>query len=141
VTTIVIGSTPDVLVLSRPGARGPAGPVGPAGAGGNGAFHLAFVFNDVTMLPLTVVPAGARVTAAKLFVTTPFDGTGAQLSIGSSATPDLVMSAADCDAATAAVFESSPGVSFGSDTELYLHITAGVGASQGAGVVHLEIDQ
>ena len=109
---------------------------GPPGANGDGQYPVVeFAFGDASPAPvLTINPASAaEIVLVQLEIEEPFDGVGAMLTVGTTADPDLLMSADQVDPSTAAVFESSPRVALVGGVEVQLTITPGVGASQGRG--------
>lgn len=114
---------------------GPPGPVGPPGGS---LPTLTFSYGDATPSLIATLTAGSRPFNVRLSIETPFNGAGAQLSVGTLLNPNLLVPAADIDPAVAAVFEFSPQTLFLSDTAVYLFITPGSGASAGAGNVIIQ---
>lgn len=123
------------------GEQGPQGPVGPPGPAGAASVEINFAFGDAT--PVTVVTALANklVYSAQLHILVPFNGVGAALTVGDAAQPDRLMKANENDVLTAGANTTAPAYAYAVNTPLLLSITPGAGASQGAGVLILGIQQ
>lgn len=114
---------------------GPAGPRGPAGASGEGQLPVvAFSFGDASSVVL-VLPDGLplEVLLVSLEIEVPFDGVGAQLQVGTTGQPGLLMQSSHNDPSLVATFEVSPRVELPGGTGVLLTITPGDGATQGSG--------
>lgn len=120
------------------GAQGIQGIPGPSGAG---VLEIAFAFGDATPKNLVVATANKQVYSVGIHIHTAFNGTGAALSVGDSGDPSRLMGAAMNDPAVAGSYEAAPNHRYGAGTQLLLTITPGAGASQGAGIVTLQIQQ
>lgn len=118
-----------------------AGEQGPPGPPGAADIEVAFSFGDATPAPLTTVPAGKLVYGVELYIKTPFDGAGAALSVGDAGQADRLLSAAENDISTAGGYFSTPAYAYAAPTVISLNITPGAGATQGAGVIVLRIQQ
>jgi len=115
-----------------------AGPRGAAGEPGTGAaIEVPFSYGDATPEFLMTVPDAELVQKVGILITTPFNGVGAALKIGSSLAPASLMAQGENNPAEAGTYETHPNVSYGAATGIYLTTTPGAGASQGAGVVTL----
>ncbi len=136
---IIIEET-DVVVVNE-GEQGIAGPEGPAGPPGGPVLEFAFSYGDATPSTLFTALAGKLVKGVSLFIEAGFNGSGAALSVGSQADPEALLAASENDPTTISVFHSSPNKSFGADTPIFLFITPGVGASEGHGLVAVEMEQ
>lgn len=136
-----------VAVLEEAGGRqlvalagnpGPRGAAGPAGLDGGVTPAHTFAWGDATPDLVATVAAGKRVFSVSLAIETAFNGTGAQIQVGTLAAPDLLMAATSNAPGSVAVYETNPNVFFGTETGIYLTITPGSAASQGAGALILE---
>ncbi len=122
-----------IIASGEQGPRGIPGPIPP-----NSTISFPFRWGDATPADLGAF-LGVLVTVS-IIVLTPFDGVNTQLSVYGSGHPDL-LPAADVIPSELGRYESNPGVHFGTSTQIYLNITPGAGASQGEGIVYLEITQ
>ena len=122
-------------------AQGPAGAMGLTGASGAGAVEIPFAFGDAT--PKTLVTAGAGKLAYRvaIHISTAFDGSGAALQIGDAGDPARLMAASQSSPGEAGSYETSPNHRYVGSTVLLLTITPGGGATQGAGIVTLQVQQ
>lgn len=117
------------------------GPAGPPGASGAGSIEIAFAFGDATPKVLLTAPANKTVYGAGLHIHTAFNGTGAALSIGDAGDPARLMAATANAPDQVASYLTSPNHRYGVPTALILTITPGGGATQGAGIVSLQVQQ
>jgi hypothetical protein len=122
-----------------PGGPGEDGQQGVAGPSGDGQYPaVAFAFGDASSIVMALTGDHAsEVTDVLLEIETPFDGAGAQIQFGTPLDPDLLMPADQNDPSTVAVYQVSPHVRLGAGQPIYLTITAGTGATQGAGKIIL----
>lgn len=109
---------------------------GPAGGGGGvdtTPVPVNFAFGDAS--PRVILPglAGKIVLAVNINIATPFNGAGASLSVGTLASPELLVAPTQLDLSVATEFEIDPNVSFPTATDIYLTLSPGAGATQGAG--------
>lgn len=111
------------------------------GTGGGGAAPVlrAFTFGVPSPMLLHTVQAPTLLASVELDVRTPFNGAGAQLSIGQPGQPGRFMSASENDPAFAAQYEVFPNLELAPGEGIYLFITPGAGTTQGAGVVILNL--
>lgn len=123
------------------GQQGPAGATGPAGPPGAAAVEVAFAYGDATPVALTTALSGKLVYGVDLHIRVPFDGSGAALTVGDAGNTARLMAANENDPTAAGSYTTTPVYAYGSDTGLTLSITPGAGASQGAGVLVLYIQQ
>jgi hypothetical protein len=123
------------------GQQGPAGATGPAGPPGAAAVEIAFAYGDATPVALTTATAGKLVYGVDIHIRTAFDGSGAALTVGDAGDTSRLMAANENDPTAVGSYTTTPAYAYGSDTGLTLSITPGAGASQGAGVLVLYIQQ
>jgi hypothetical protein len=114
------------------------------GGGGTGTdatnYYLPFSYGDASPEPIEIVASGKKILSVRLFIETVFDGSGAALSVGPSSDIDQLMDESENNPAALGEYSVYPGVEYGSATLIELHITPGSGASQGAGLVVLEVE-
>lgn len=119
-------------------------PVKDGGGGGGGEdthrLVLDFSWGDASPEAIGTLPADKTALAVLLSIETAFNGSGAALSVGPSGSPAALMATSQNDPATAAQYETFPGISYGTDRTLYLTITPGSGASTGHGQVVIEYE-
>lgn len=120
------------------GAQGPQGPQGPAGGA---TLEFPFSFGDATPATVTTALAGKLVYAVQLHIRTPFDGVGAALTVGDAAQTDRLMRASENDPFTTGSNTTAPAYAYGADTTVQLGIIPGAGATQGAGVLVLNVQR
>lgn len=101
----------------------------------SGLEPVAFAYGDATPKLIGTVSAGLTVVSVAIDVQVPFDGVGAALSVGTTASPERFMAAADNAPDMVATFEVAPFDDAVVATDVYLFITPGSGASAGGGVV------
>lgn len=100
-----------------------------------------FSYGDATPSVIFTSPAGRTVLSSQISVLTAFNGSGAALTLGDATVSDRLISASENDPATVATYETDPLYTYITDTQVLLSITPGSGASQGNGIVHLELSQ
>ncbi len=132
--TFVIGTAeePSLIVVAQ-GTPGPTGPAGTAIA------PYEFAYNEASPATIYVVPALSLVSAVRIGVRTAFNGTGAALSVGIPGQPTLLMLTSDNDPTIAADYNTSADVELPGGTPIQLYTTPGFGATQGAGVVLIDL--
>lgn len=123
------------------GQQGPQGLMGLPGPAGGAAIEVAFSYGDATPVSVTTALAGKLVYGVQIHIHVPFDGSAAALTVGDAGDTDRLMAAADNDPTTVGSYTTTPAYAYGSDTGLTLSITPGAGASQGAGILVLYIQQ
>jgi hypothetical protein len=135
-TRVQVDLSPVVVQFTEAGMRGMPGP---AGVGGTGAIPpIAFSYGDAARAVFTPdVPS--ILVSARVRITVPFDGAGPEIRLGTAADDDAFMSAADSDPTMAAEFETTPDVPLADGASVRLTITPGAGATQGAGVLLLNV--
>ncbi|MBZ0158377.1 MAG: hypothetical protein K8I29_19440 [Alphaproteobacteria bacterium] len=113
---------------------------GAPGTDGNGMVSIPFRYGDATPKDLVVALAGKVVYSVALYITESFDGVGASLSVGDAGNAGRLMQTTENDPLSVGGYITNPSLSYGADTQLLLTINQGAGASQGAGVVLLQIE-
>lgn len=130
---VVTHTRPRVTVV---GVRGAQGPPGPAAA--SAPLHT-FAFGDATPAVIYTPANNVFVVGARLIVTTPFDGVGAQLKVGLLGNLEQYVAASENNPAFAAEYENDVAAVLNAGTAVYLSITPGAGATQGAGRLLLDV--
>ncbi|MGH8562715.1 MAG: hypothetical protein ACREXW_00990 [Gammaproteobacteria bacterium] len=138
--TLVIVPSQEIEIVEV-AAQGPAGPPGPAGPSGAGVIEIPFAFGDATPKTLLTVPAEKTVYGTGIHIFTAFDGTGPALQIGDADDPGRLMPAGSNAPGEVGSYLASPNHRYATATVLFLTITPGGGASQGAGIVILQVQQ
>lgn len=115
------------------------GPAGPPGQSSGAVAKIAFAYGDASPNPVIELAAGTTVFAVLIAIQTPFNGVGASLQLGDAAQSDRLLAASQCDPSQRAEYESSPGYTYTSPTEILLTINPGAGCTQGAGYLFLEV--
>jgi hypothetical protein len=111
---------------------GQQGPKGDPGISGGGSVPPVSIAVGDAAHVVFEAPEDGVVTNVRLRVTEAFDGTGAQVAIGTIGDADAVMAAADSDVSTAAEYETTPDFAMTEGQTLLVTITPGSGATQGA---------
>ena len=136
VVPVVVGGSPVIpLIVGMKGAPGPAG------LNGSGMLEIPFAYGDATPKTLTTAAANKTIISASIYIITPFNGTGASLKIGDATVTDNLMKITEVDPSTVGGFTVNPSLKYGTSTALILSINQGAGATQGAGIVLLQIEQ
>lgn len=105
----------------------------------SGFNKVAFAYGDASPSKLFTIPAGKTVFTCIVVIQQAFNGTGATLKVGDSNQDDRLMSTDKNDPSIVAEFESNPGYTYSTPTELILTINPGSGATTGSGYVLIEI--
>jgi hypothetical protein len=121
-------------VINKMGLRGLRGPPGVNASGA--VAPIDFTYGDASSAIYTPGQAGT-ITLARVDVQTSFDGAGAQLKLGTVASPESILAAAQNDPSTVGEFENTPDVHLSSTDSVFLTIVPGAGATQGSGSVLL----
>ncbi len=116
----------------------PIGIQGPRGLPGE-ASRIIFPFAYGDASPAIAASVAGLVVAAAIIITVPFDGVGANLSLGDGTVSDRLLPANCIDPYTVATYEANLPHSYTVTTAILLSITPGAGATQGAGFVVLEV--
>lgn len=112
--------------------------VGPPGADGAPSIRHSFSFGDATPFAFATPASGVTLQRCRVIIDTAFNGVGASISVGSSATPDLLMPSSGLLPGVAGSYETSPDLKLNAALALSIFITPGSGASAGAGRIIIE---
>jgi hypothetical protein len=124
-------------VVRTGGAMGVQGPQGEPGLSGGGTISpIAFSYGDASSA-VYIPSADGTLTVARLVITTPFDGAGAHLALGTLAVPGAALATTDSDPATAGEYEVTADLELSAGEALRLTITPGAAATAGAGLLYL----
>ena len=137
----VQGGTVEILEAGIQGPAGAQGIQGIPGPSGVGVLEIAFAFGDATPKNLVVATANKQVYSVGIHIHTAFNGTGAALAVGDSGNTSRLMATTQNDPTAVGTYAVAPNHRYGAGTQLLLTITPGGGASQGAGLVTLQIEQ
>lgn len=118
-----------------------SGSQGPAGLNGVGALEFPFAYGDSSPALITTITANKTILSVTLIITTAFNGAGASLAVGDTGNYSRHMTTSENDAGTVGGYSTTPAYEYGSNTAIYLSITPGAGASQGAGILVISIEQ
>jgi len=131
----------DVQVVVR-GIQGPSGPQGLQGIPGSAGtprIEIPFSFGDATPANLFMAVTGKLIERITLFIETAFDGETPSLTIGDEDDSALLMDSFENDPKEEAAYQVTPNLAYETDTQVLLFITPGLGASQGSGLVVVEM--
>ncbi|MCX7741061.1 MAG: hypothetical protein N2047_08570 [Meiothermus sp.] len=113
--------------------------VQPEGGAAEATLRQSFGYGMPSPVLLYTATAPKLLAALELDLRIPFNGSGAQLSVGQPGQPQRFMTPAENDPAFAAQYEVFPNLELAPGEAVYLFITPGAGATQGAGVVRLTL--
>ena len=102
-------------------------------------YSLNFNYGDVSPELIANLPAGSVVSNAKIIILTPFNGSGATLSVGDAIDYTDLMAINSNDPSIETSFQTNPGYKYISATNTYISITPGIGATQGSGIVTITL--
>lgn len=100
---------------------------------------IPFSYGDASPKVICAIAAGTTIFTAQVVIATPFNGIGSALTLGDAASGDRLVSASQNDPTYRAEYETNPGYTYSSETEILLSITPGEGCTQGAGYILLEV--
>ena len=110
--------------------------------GGNSVFsgiltenQMPFAWGDVGSKLIMNVVADTLIHSVYFVVLEAYNGAGAIVTVGTDATPDLLVSMNDIDLTLVGEYLISPGMQFLVDTDIKIFNTPGSGAFTGKGVV------
>lgn len=103
--------------------------------------EVNFAYGDATPAAITTALAGKLVYGVSIHIKTPFDGIGAALTVGDAGQVDRLMAAAENAPGQVGSNTTTPALAYAVDTPLILSITPGAGATQGAGLIIIEVQQ
>jgi hypothetical protein len=109
--------------------------------GGGTVVESTFAWGDATPAAITVATGGKLITRVELHIITPFDGTGAAISVGDAGDADRLMTTTQNDPTTVACYDAYPEHTYAVDTTVLLTITPGAGATAGAGLLVISLEQ
>ena len=130
-----------VVFGGEQGPPGPPGSIGLPGPAGAASVEINFSFGDATPAAAATALANKLVYGVQIHIRTPFNGVGAALTVGDSAQPDRLMKANENDVLTIGANTTAPAHAYAINTSVLLSINPGAGATQGAGVLILGIQQ
>jgi hypothetical protein len=125
----------DVVHVVSVGVQGLQGEPGPAG---NSMPTIYFAYGDGTPDTIYTPSSDQVITAITLTVLVPFNGVGAKVSIGTNASPQLLVAENETDLSVLGSYEIDPEVVVAAGTPIRKFITPGAGASQGQAMVQIE---
>ena len=114
------------------------GPVGPPGASGSTSPPIAFAFGDASPRTLFTTTLASLVLGVSVNIVTPFNGAVPSLRIGTVASPELLVAAAQLDLAVATEFEVNPNLVLNAAQPIVLTLVPGAGSTQGSGWIVFE---
>lgn len=107
-----------------------------------GPYEFIWHYGDASPSPLMTIPAGKAVLSCQVVVLQAMNGTGAALSVGSTAsTYTDVMNITDNLPSSLSTWSVEPNTVFGVNTGIFLSITPGAGATAGYGIITITVQQ
>lgn len=97
-----------------------------------------FNWNDTSPVTLATANSSWIITSLTVVVLAPFNGSGAQASVGTIASPSLLMAAADMDITVNVTYQNEPSQPVSSGIPIAAFITPGSGATQGRCMIFIE---
>lgn len=120
------------MPISNPTTNNSANP-------GQSLISIPFSYGDASPKPISTIAAGKTIFTATIVIQTPFNGTGAALTLGDGGMGDRLMGVNQNDPTYAAEYETNPGYTYSAETQILLTIAPGAGCTQGNGYVLLEV--
>ena len=114
------------------------GPMGPPGPSADGVPAVAFSYGDASHVVATAPFAGI-IRTVRVDFETPFNGAAPAVSVGFLGDVDALMATGENDPSEAASFEVAVDVPVTAGAQIWLDITPGIGASQGNGVLFVDL--
>ncbi|MCX7689010.1 MAG: hypothetical protein N2045_13675 [Fimbriimonadales bacterium] len=115
---------------------------GPSGAAGDAEIRtIPFAYNNVTPFPVLQLPYAVLVRSAAIHIRTAFNGAGAALELGIAGQPGLLIPANRNLPNRINQYRTNPDAELAPNTQILLTITPGGGATQGQGVITLELSK
>lgn len=136
-TIVVTRLTKTIHVIA--GKQGLAGPTGEQGAAGTPRIEVPFSFGDATPTDLFVALAGKLIQRVTIFIEVGFDGDDPSLTIGDEDDWAILMASSENNPSEEAAYQVTPNLVYETDTQMFLYISPGLGASQGSGLVVIEM--
>lgn len=109
------------------------------GSGSNKIESGVLVFNSTSPSNLVTLQTGKKVIKATVLVNQEFDGIGASVTVGTDATPDLIVADTNIDITSLGTYEVFPNYTTVASTVLKVFITPGSLATTGEIFVSLDI--
>ena len=100
---------------------------------------VPFSFGDASPKAIALLPINSTVFTATIVIQVPFNGVGSALRLGDVYVTDRLISTAQVDPFEVAEYETNPGHSYTTETQINLTITPGSGCTQGSGFVLIEV--
>lgn len=118
-----------------------AGPPGPPSVGQSIVPFTPYEFEFGIVNPSLVytIPALTLVIGARLTIRVPFNGTAPQISVGTPGLPERLMAVADNAPGTLGDYEVPVDLDLPAGTQINIYVTPGFGATQGGGVLTLDL--
>lgn len=133
---IVVVEQPVISVV----AAGIQGPPGPPGMDASGAqIRFEFHFGDVAEQTIGTIPAG-QLLYTRVDIMETFDASGVDATIGTTSTPDSILSSGFIDLTAVGTYELFSNTELGVSTVYKLFFTAGTGGTTGRGVIRIYFD-
>lgn len=104
----------------------------------SGRAVIPFAYGDATPADIYVPHEAGVLTLVRVQITTPFDGIGAAITLGTAADPDAFVTADDIDPAMAASWEVLPDANVAAGEPITLTLIPGTGATAGAGRILID---
>lgn len=142
--TVVVKQDGNLVQINR-GVRtvqvttaGPRGPQGIPGVSGDGSYPaVEFAYGDASGVIISLV-SNCEIMLVSLQIEEAFNGAGASIVVGTSGEPDLLMPADYNDPGAIGTYDVTPREELPVNTQIYLTITPGTGATQGRGQLVLQ---
>lgn len=100
---------------------------------------LNFNYGDSTPAVLFTAAANKVIYDISLYITIPFNGTNASLTVGDSADTDRLMESTENAVTIVGGNTTTPAYKYSTDTVVNLYITPGAGATTGSGTLTFKI--
>lgn len=126
-----------VIAVAKQGPPGPTGPQGLPGEGSGLAIRINFSYGDASPAFLYNLITGKTLLRVSITITSIFDGTNPNLTIGITGTPDLFFNSSQIDLKTQGTYETNPSFTNSVDTGINLYITPDGDTNNGAGFILL----
>lgn len=104
-------------------------------------FTFNFSYGDATPDELMNVPAGRVVEKVSVVFLVAFDGMNPAIKVGDDLDDERLMPASGNDPTEAATFEAHPGHRYATRTAIKVTITPGFAATQGSGIIIVDLNK
>jgi hypothetical protein len=132
--TVLEVNEPRIEILTI-GVQGPSGVQGPPG---NVPPAIYFDYGDATPAILFTPDTDRVILSVRLIVLIAFNGSGAKVSIGTAAAPELLMDEDESNLFVVSTYETNPMETILAGTPVKVFITPGSGATQGRCMILFE---